>query len=234
METLIDFGRGPFFRFALAIALLGLARHIALSTWGLIQARRRAGDKRLDWGALVTRTVSSLNPLRYMGGSRGVYTVLSVAFHVGLILVPIFYIGHIQLWERGLGLAWPALPTGLMDTLTLVTVVAGLLLVIGRAVNDTSRQMSRFQDWALPPLISVAFLTGYLLAHPATNPLSLATTEVLHIWTANLLLVLTPFTKIAHCILLPFSQLVAEMAWRLVPGAGQEIAKTLGKEGQPI
>jgi hypothetical protein len=57
---------------------------------------------------------------------------------------------------------------------------------------------------------------------------------LIHVWVSNFLLIATPFTKIAHCALLPFSQLVAEMAWRMIPGAGQNVVKTLGKEGQPI
>ncbi len=234
METLIDFGRGSLFRFAVAVAVLGLLRHAVLSLWGMRQVLRRAGDKRFALGPVIKRTFVHLNPARYFVGNRRLYSVLSAAFHVGLILVPIFLLGHIRLWRRGLGIGWPALPMSVADVLTLLTVITGLLLLVGRAWFIASRQMSRPQDWLLPPLIALEFLSGYLLAHPGSNPIGLRSLTLIHVGVGDLLLLVTPFTKIAHCAMLPFSQLVAEMAWRFVPGAGHDVVKTLGKEGQPI
>jgi len=234
IETFIDLGRGNLFRFSIAIAVFGLLRLFGLSIWGFLKARRRAGDPRVDFGAVISRTFTTLNPLHYFFGTRAAYSINSTVFHVGLILVPIFFAGHLRLWREGLGFAWPALPAGVSDALTLITVATGVLLLIGRAWSPLSRQISRPMDWVLPPLIAFEFLTGYLLAHPASNPFELSTMMLLHVYTGDALLLLTPFTKVAHCVLLPFSQLVVEMSWKLIPGAGREITKTLGKEGQPI
>ncbi len=234
MDVVIDFLRGPLFRFSVAVVVLGLSRHVVLSVAGFLRARSRAGYKRIELGTVLVRTVSTLNPVRYMLEGRRSYTITSVAFHVGVILVPLFFLGHIRLWERGLGLSWPALPAVVADALAWLTIISGIGLLLGRAMFKDSREMSRRQDWTLPPLIVLAFITGYLLAHPGSNPLDLKVTMLLHVSVSNLLLLITPFTKIAHCVMLPFSQLVAEMAWRLVPGAGLDVVKTLGKEGEPI
>ncbi len=236
MDILIEFARGPLFRFAVTLALLGLLRHMVLSIVGLVQARKRAGDKRLPIGSVLRGTFVRLNPLRYFGGHRWAYSILSVTFHVGLILVPIFFLGHIRLFGRGIGVRWPALSGLLADLLTWVTLVSALLLLWGRAWCRASRAISRMQDWLLPPAIAATFLSGFLLAHPAYFPtwISLRAVMLVHVGLADALLLATPFTKIAHCALLPFSQFAVEMAWRFVPGAGQEIAKTLGKESEPI
>ena len=234
MDTLIEFGRGPLFRFAVALAVLGIVRHVVLSLWGVRQMLARAGDKRLDLGAVVQRTFVNLNPARWFRGNRGLYSVVSTLFHVGLILVPIFLAGHIRLWQRGIGASWAALPASWADALTILTLVTAVLLVVGRAGYAGSRGISRLQDWLLPILIALEFLSGYLLAHPVSNPFDLRLVTFVHVGVGDLLLVVTPFTKIAHCALLPFSQLVGEVAWRFVPGAGHEVVKTLGKEGQPI
>ena len=172
--------------------------------------------------------------MRYFTGNRGLYSIASTLFHAGLILVPTFSAGHIRLWERGIGIRWTALPAPLADGLTVLTLVTGALLVAGRAAFVASREMSRPQDWLLPPLIIGEFLSGYLLAHPGSNPLDLQLVTLVHVGLGDLLLIVTPFTKIAHCAMLPFSQFVSELAWRFVPGAGHEVVKTLGKEGQPI
>ena len=234
METLIEFGRGPLFRFAVAVAVLGLLRHAGLSAWGMRQMLKRAGDNRIAFGTVIWRTFVQLNPLRYFTGNRWLYSMVSTLFHVGLILVPIFFLGHIRLWRRGLGLGWPALPMAVADVLTIVTLVTGLALFVGRGWTKASRRISRPQDWLLPPLIALEFLSGYLLAHPGSSTFRLETLMLVHVGVGDILLLLTPFTKIAHCALLPFSQMVTELAWRLVPGAGREVLKTIGKEGQPI
>lgn len=234
MDALIELGRGPLFRFTVAVALLGLARYVVLSAWGLREARRRGGNGRFPIGPVLARTLKALSPARFLAGARGGYTVVSVLFHVGLILVPIFYLGHVRLWRAGLGVGWPSLPGSVASGLTLLTVATGALLVVGRAANHAARTLSRLQDWALPVLIVIEFTCGWLLAHPGALPLAPRGVLLAHVLVGDLLLFLTPFTKIAHCALLPFSQLVSEAAWRFVPGAGHEVTRTLGKEGQPI
>jgi nitrate reductase gamma subunit len=234
MDTVIELCRGPLFRFALALALLGLLRLALLSAWELRRALRRAGDRRLTLWPLVGRTLASLSPLRYLAGNRAFYTAASVLLHAGVLLVPAFYAGHVWLWRRGLGVGWPALPATLADGLVVMTLAAAALLLAGRAWSPTSRAVSRLQDWLLPVGIALASATGYLLAHPAANPLDLRLVTLVHVGSGDLLLALTPFTKLAHCALLPLSRLVNELAWRFVPGAGHAVTKTLGKEGQPI
>jgi hypothetical protein len=234
MDALVELGRGPLFRFTVTVAVLGLARHVALSAWALREARRRGGNGRFPVGPVLARTLRALSPARFLVGTRGGYTALSVLFHLGVILVPVFYLGHVKLWRAGLGVGWPALPPAVASGLTLLTVATGALLVIGRAANHASRTLSRLQDWALPVLIVVEFSCGWLLAHPGALPFAPRGVLLAHVLVGDLLLFLTPFTKIAHCALLPFSQLVYEAAWRFVPGAGREVTRTLGKEGQPI
>lgn len=234
MDALIEFARGPLFRFTLVLALLGLSRLALLSVWELRRALRRAGDQRFSWWPVVGRSLASLSPFRFLAGNRAFYTATSVVFHAGVVLVPVFFSGHVRLWRRGLGVGWPALPEALADGLAVVTVITALLLVAGRARHPAARAVSGWQDWLLPLLIALAFFTGLLLAHPASNPLDLRLVTLVHALCGDLLLVLTPFTKLAHCALMPLSRVVNELAWRFVPGAGREVQKTLGKEGQPI
>lgn len=232
MDELIGFGRGPMFRFAIAIAILGLFRYAFLAMLGFARARSRTGERPVNMAAAIWRTVVWLNPFRYFRGNRRYYCVLCVVFHVGLILVPIFYHGHIRLWERGIGFGWPALPPSVADTLTLLTATSGVALLLSRLCSRPSSGIRTFQDWALPTLIVGVFVSGYLLAHPARNPLPLDVTMLVHVWGGNLFLVLTPFSPIVHLIMRPFSEFAVEMAWSPVAGAGRDAVKTLEKEGE--
>ena len=72
----------------------------------------------------------------------------------------------------------------------------------------------------------VPFLSGFLAAHPTVNPLPWSWMMLLHILSAELLLVAVPFTKLAHVVLFPFDRL-SEVHWQLRPGAGDRVAAAI-------
>jgi nitrate reductase gamma subunit len=234
MEATLEFAQGPLFRFAMAVAILGIGRHVVLSVAGFVEARRRASKKSVDLGELASRTILQANPLRYLVRTRRLYTLLTMTMHAGVLVVPVFLAGHIVLWEKGLGFGWPHIPMVVADWLTLVTIGALAAVIVARIWNQASRSISRLQDWVLPPLIALIFTSGYLIAHPYLDFMPYPATRLVHVLAGDLVLMLVPFTKLAHMILLPFSQLAVEMGWRFVPGAGRNVQRTLGKEGQPI
>ena len=229
MAELIDFGRGPLFRFAILVALLGLARYASLSVIALWRTHRRTGRGRLRMGTVLARTLRGLNPLRHLGGSRWFTVLSSLLFHAGVILVPVLFLGHLRLWERplGPGLSKLALPAGLADGLTVATLLGAAGLLFARLGSALLRRTSRVQDWLLPLAIAVEFASGYLLAHPTSNPFALQPVVLLHVWLGDALLLATPFTKIVHCAMLPFSHFVTQARGWLVPGAGEQVAQTL-------
>ena len=232
METLLQFAQGPLFRFALVLMVLGLTRHLALSVYGYVRASLKAGGQRVQILPAVVRTLAHINPLRYVFRTRGVYSVLTLSLHVGLLTVPLMLAGHITLWREATGFGWAHLPSGLADALTLLTIGAAAAVLAARAINSGSRRISRPQDWLLPPLILVLFGSGYLAAHPSVDVLPYPGSRLVHVLTGDLLLILVPLTKLSHMILLPFSQIVAELGWKLVPGAGDRVRRTLAREGQ--
>jgi nitrate reductase gamma subunit len=69
-------------------------------------------------------------------------------------------------------------------------------------------------------------------AHPGVNPISWNAMMLLHVLSADLLLVLIPFTKLAHIALFPFDRF-SEVHWQLRPGAGDRVAAALfGEEAR--
>ncbi|MGD2215285.1 MAG: hypothetical protein PVJ64_00960 [Gemmatimonadales bacterium] len=233
MDAWLHWAKGPLFWTALTFMLLGLARQVGLTVWEAARAYRRAGDKNVPIGQVVRNTVSWLVPLKHLP-NRWLYSLTTLLFHVGVILVPIFLAGHIELWEAALGLSWPALPNSLATTLTLIVVVAALVVVLERAGSRESRDLSRFQDYALPLFIAVVFSSGFLVMHPAWNPFSRDPVLLVHILSGDLLMVLVPVTKISHMTVLPLTQLVSQLAWHFPQDAGKRVGVTLGKENEPI
>ncbi len=243
MESWIEFASGPLFRLAFSIFLLGLARAVFLTVWSIGRAYARAGDKDLPIKSIWTDTIRWLFPLRLSSNNRFFYSICSIIFHVGSIIVPIFLFAHIQLWQAGLARigwleritqAWLflSLPRLLADALTILTVATAIILLVERIRSSASRVISRVQDILWPILVGLPFLTGFLCAHPSYSPIAYHTSMLVHILSADLVLALIPFTKIAHCVVVPFSQLISELGWRFPESSGRDVEITLGKQGQ--
>jgi nitrate reductase gamma subunit len=234
MEGWIEFGRGPLFRFTLCVMVLGLARLIALTAIAVFEAYGRNPDGIVPWRPIARQTLGWLLPLRRLWHMRPVYSLASVLFHVGILAVPVFLPAHLRLWRGAAGFAWPALPQGFADWLTLLTIATGAGLFFGRVLFRSARVLSRPQDYAWPPLLVLIFVTGYTAVHGQLSPRLYQETMFVHVYSADLVLVLMPFTKLAHCVLVPFSQAVTAVAWKFVPGAGERVAATLGYEERPV
>jgi len=234
MEAWLTFARGPLLQLSFAILALGVLRQLALTLCELVLAWRRAGDQFIPVRLLFRRSLGWILPVNALRGTRIPYTLASLVFHAGVLVVPLFLSGHVQLIRSGLGIGWPGLPAAAADTLTLGALAALAALAFLRFLDRASRVLSGFQDWFLLGLCGLVFLSGYAVAHPAANPLPFPATYLVHLLSAELLLVLLPFTKLTHALLFPFTQVSWELGWHFVPGAGERVRAALGKEGEPV
>lgn len=236
LEAWLEFGQGPLFRISFALMVLGLLRAFGLSLFGMIEALRRAGDKVVPWGDLWKKSFSWLVPVTRVWNRRPVYSTISYLWHIGLILVPLFLAAHVRLfWVESVGVTWwPVLEQRWADLLTGTTVLLGIMLFLGRVLHRDSRYISRFQDLFWVPLLTVVFLTGGLCANIPMSAGGYQASMLIHTYGANLVMIMIPFTKVAHCILLPLSQFVSGVGWKFPKGAGAKINATLGKGGSPV
>lgn len=234
MDSVIEFAEGPLFRLTFGIMILGLARLVIIDIWNAIEAWRRAGDKRLAWKDAVVKTVGWLFPLKRGFTRRPIYSFVSIVFHIGLILVPIFLLGHIQLVDESIGIAWWSLPHFWADLLTITTIATGVALLVGRLAVRGSRALSRAQDYLWPVLLVIPFITGYACSNLAMPAKTYQVFMLVHLLSAELIFVLIPFTKIAHCVLMPFSQFIIALAWKFPARVDEKICTTLNKKGAAV
>jgi nitrate reductase gamma subunit len=233
MENWLEWARGPVFIFSFSFMILGLARHLLLNLYETCRAWRRAGDKDLPWRQIGRNTLEWLFPAGRIA-QNPLFSLTSILFHAGILIVPFFLAGHVVLWARSAGISWPAIPNKVADLLTVVAVTAALALVVQRLAARSTRALSRLRDYALPLLIAVPFVSGFMVMHPAFNPFPYSRVLLVHVMSGNLIMVLLPLTKLAHAVLLPGVQLISELGWHWPAHAGSRLAVTLGKEGEPI
>jgi nitrate reductase gamma subunit len=234
VEGLLHFLQGPLFRLTFAVGALGLLRVILLDLAGLVEAYRKAGDKNVPWADALKKTIAWLLPVNRIWHRRPVYSLISILFHIGLLLTPIFLFAHVTLWQKTIGLGWWTLPSVVADWLTMATVVFGLALFLGRIGSSGARAISRKQDYLWPLLLIVPFITGLLCANVTLQPHHYQLLMAAHLLSAELIFVLVPFTKIAHCILMPLSQVVSAVAWKFPARVDDDVAATLNKKGAPV
>ncbi|MFH1892256.1 MAG: hypothetical protein ABIK83_06185 [Candidatus Zixiibacteriota bacterium] len=234
MEALLDFARGPLFRLSFAVMALGLLRILILDIYGAIEAYRRAGDKTMPWNLVMRRSAQWLLPINRVFKNRPAYSLISILFHIGLLLVPIFLFAHIQLWHKVIGISWLSLPKVVADYLTILTIICAVALLIGRVFNHSSSFLSRKQDYLWPLLLSIPFATGYICANVGVSPSVYQLSMMAHVLSGEIAFILIPFTKIAHCVLMPFSQLISTLAWKFPPGTDEDVATTMNKKGAPV
>lgn len=234
MDSAIEFAQGPLFRLTFGIMILGLARLIIIDIWNALEAWRRAGDKSLAWKEAIVKTIGWLFPAKRVFARRPIYSFLSIVFHVGLIVVPIFLLAHIQLWEESTGASWWSLPHFWADLLTIMTVAAGVALLTGRLAVRGARALSRAQDYLWPVLLVIPFITGYACSNLVMAPVTYQVFMLVHLVSGELIFVLIPFTKVAHCVLMPFSQFIITLAWKFPARVDEKICTTLNKKGAPV
>jgi nitrate reductase gamma subunit len=233
LEAWLEFGKGPLFRFCFALMILGLTRIVFLTGVNVAEAYRRNADKILPYREIFRQTLAWMFPVRRLISKRPVYSLVSFCFHLGLILTPLFLTAHVRLWKNSTGVGWLHLPQTTADILTLLTICGGFGLFLMRALYPPARTLSRKQDYLWPLLLICPFLTGFICSNIAVSPSLYGTMMLIHIYSADLIMVLIPFTKVAHCVLAPLSQVVTGVSWKFPAGAGDRVIETLGHRDRP-
>jgi nitrate reductase gamma subunit len=233
MHAWVEWARGPAFTFCFCFMVLGLVRHVVLTMWEVNRTMRRAGDTSLPLAAIGRATVRWLLPMDTIRHDV-VFSLTSVVFHVAILIVPLLLVGHIALWARGLGVSWPGIPNGLSDVLTVLAVVTAAALAVQRVTARVTRAISKPQDHLLLLVLALPFVTGFLVMHPSFNPFAFDTAMFLHVMSGNAVFLLMPVTKLSHAVLLPGTQLVAEIGWHWPADSGSRVAAALGKEAESV
>lgn len=234
MEQFFNFAKGPLFKFCFAVMVFGLLRSLVITLFGIGKSLKNANDKKVPYLLLLKETVYWLFPLKYTFSSRAFFSAISFLFHLGIVIVPIFLLDHILLWRSGIGFSWPHINKVIADILTLVSIGTGFILLLNRLFHSTTRYLSSFMDYILLLFLEIILITGYIASRPY-NPIPYTFTMLIHVLGGNGILLLLPFTKLAHCVLYPFLRIASNIAWRFPPKAGEKINKALyGEEIRKI
>ena len=124
-------------------------------------------------------------------------------FHLCVLLTPVFLLAHIVLVYESWQIQWISLPDMAADIMTVIVIAGTLFFAARRLRLKEVRALSDFSDWALLIVINGIFLTGLLAYHHWGPYRALLIT---HILLGEILLLMIPFTKLAHMVLFFFTR----------------------------
>ena len=131
------------------------------------------------------------------------FTLMVFCFHLTLLTVPLFLDAHNTMWDEAFGLSLWSIPDVLADVMTIILIASAIFLIIRRIWRVEVRILTSVWDYALLILTTAPFITGFFAYHQ-WGPYE--TLLILHILSAQVLLILIPFTKLSHMILFFFTR----------------------------
>ena len=172
-----------------------------LFAWGMVfktisLARQasacRPGTAFINPNARFPKVYKSSLPGRYP-----VTTLISIVFHLILLLLPLFIQGHNILLDTSWGISLPMLSRHFADNLTVIVLGCGFYFLFRRLLITRVRAISFFSDYLIIILVILPFLTGFIAYH---RLLPYEAVLNAHIITGQLMLVAIPYTRLVHMI----------------------------------
>jgi nitrate reductase gamma subunit len=133
-------------------------------------------------------TVLAVNP---------VTVVVSTIFHILLLFVPLFLLGHNELIELALGARLPSISEHASDLLTFIFLLCCAFFLYRRIFLARVRALTSFYDYLVLALATVPFLSGFLAYHQIYD---YRTMMIIHMLSGELMIMAVPFTKLTHMI----------------------------------
>ena len=196
---LLNWVRGPGFQIAVIIFIAGvIIRILEILLLGRKANLAEAKGSEMSSGmkTIFSRSIPDKSTLE-----RSTFTIVAgYIFHIGLFITIFLFTPHILMFKEVSGLSWPALPTPIVDAVTIVTIITLFLVLAHRMRNIVLRFLTNYADILVWLVTILPLITGYIAFHRigATAPSLLA----MHILSVELLLVVFPFTKLMHAFTL--------------------------------
>ncbi len=203
MHTLYNLVSGPLVWIAFGLFIGG-------SLYRLISMAKLAKEK----DGVVYEYMDAYHAMRSIGhwitpfGSRNMkmhpfMTIVAFAFHICLILVPIFLLGHVMLIKESFNIGWWFLPDLLADIMTVVVIGSCVFFLVRRRVRPEVRYLTTASDYVILALVAAPFVTGFWTYHQWPGDQWML---ILHMFAGEVMLAAIPFTRLSHMLFFPFTR----------------------------
>ena len=197
-----SFLTGPMLVVSILLFVIGLAykvvKYVRGLDWRLERVAYRYGGKKAVIGA-VSSALKWLIPFgTHSWRKQPFLTFAFFFFHLGVVICPLFLAGHMLIMKSLLGFSLPAMPMWLSDTCTVLGILGGIMMVLRRVSLPEVRFITNRTDWTVLLLTLFVLVAGFFARMQVPG---YECWLLLHIFAAELILIMAPFTKLSHIVL---------------------------------
>ena len=132
-----------------------------------------------------------------------VMTVVTFAFHICLLCVPLFLFAHVTLWKEAWNFSWGYISDGTADMMTLIVIGSCIFFLVRRLIRPEVKYLTSYSDFIILGIVAAPFITGFWAYHQWPGYRLML---ILHILAGETMLVAIPFTRLSHMIFFPFTR----------------------------
>ena len=130
-------------------------------------------------------------------------TIVAFAFHICLILTPIFLLAHVTLVEESWDISWWTLSDAAADIMTLIVIAGCVFFLVRRLVRPEVQYVTSASDYIILGIVAVPFITGFVAYY---QWFEYQIFMILHIISGEVMLVAIPFTRLGHMLFAPLTR----------------------------
>lgn len=132
-----------------------------------------------------------------------VMTIITFAFHLSLLIAPIFLFAHVILIKESWDLSWTTLPDGVADYMTVIVIAACVFFLGRRLTLPEVKYLTSASDYFILVMVAAPFITGFWAYHQFAG---FKWAAILHMLSGEIMLAAIPFTRLSHMIFFPFTR----------------------------
>ncbi len=132
-----------------------------------------------------------------------IMTIVTFAFHICLLAVPLFLFSHVVLFDESWNINWWTLPGYLAHIMTIIVIVSCVFFLFRRLRTPEVRFVTSFSDYLILAMVAAPFITGFWVVQqwPASQWMLIS-----HMLSGEIMLAAIPFTRLSHMLFLVFTR----------------------------
>jgi len=203
MHSLYNLASGPLAWVAFLLFFGGSVYRIVRMLM-LVAQKERFIFSYMSWRYSLRSILHWITPFGTVNWRRQpVLTVVTFAFHICLLAVPIFLLSHVVLWDEAFGLSWWTLPDAVADGMTVIVILGAVYFLVRRLTQPEVKFVTSASDFVILAIVAAPFITGFLAYHQwFAYPLMMS----LHVLAGDIMLAAIPFTRLSHMIFSPLTR----------------------------
>ena len=203
MDSVYFFLRGPMMWISFIVFVIGIIYQV-FRVFRLAQKKESfifsflslKYSLRSIWHWIVPFAATNMREQRAM-------TVIGFAFHICLLLVPIFLMAHIILLNEAFNISYWALPKILADIMSIIVIAGCIFFMARRIFRPEVRFVTSLSDYILLIIVALPFITGLWSVYQFPG---YSYALLIHILSGQIMLMVIPFTRFIHMIFGAFSR----------------------------